>query len=104
MDKLERVQQKEMMKGLKDLPYEEGLRYMELVSLEKRCHREELINVCKYLKGGRKEDGARLYSVALSDRIKDKSHQLKHRMFTLNNSKRFFTVSITKHLHRLSRE
>lgn len=104
MDKLGNIWQKDMMKGLKDLPHEEGLRNLELVSLEKRCHREELINVCKHLKGGGKEGGSKLYSLVPRNKIRDKSHQLKHRMFTLNISKHFLTVGISKHQHRFSSE
>ncbi|KAK4811119.1 hypothetical protein QYF61_019750 [Mycteria americana] len=57
-----------------------------------------LINVYKYLKGGCKEDGARLFSVVSS------GHKLKHRSFRLNIRKHFFTVRVTKHWNRLPRE
>lgn len=60
MDKLKTIQKRETMKRLKGLLHEKGLRNLEQVSLEQGCHRQELINVCKYLKEGCKEDGARL--------------------------------------------
>lgn len=93
-----------MIKRLKDLPHEERLRNLEQVSLEKRCHREEVIILCKHLKEACKEDGAWVCSVMTSDSIRDKSHKLKHKVFTLNISKHFFTMGITKHQHRLSSE
>jgi len=63
-----------------------------------------LISVHKYLKGKRKDDGARLFSVEPSDRTRGSGYQLKHRKFPLNIGKHFFTVRVTEHWHRLPRE
>lgn len=97
MDKLERVQQSEMVKGLKHLPDEESLKKLELISLEKRCHKEDFINVYKSPKGGCKEDGAKLFSVAPSHRIRGNGQVLKHRRVPVNISKHFLTDRVTKH-------
>ncbi|KAK4832125.1 LOW QUALITY PROTEIN: hypothetical protein QYF61_020802 [Mycteria americana] len=76
MDILKRAQRRamKMMKRLKHLSYEERLRELGLFSLERRRLREELPNVYKYLKGGRKEDGARLSSVVPSNRTRSNRH------------------------------
>lgn len=63
------------------------------------------INVLNYVKGGcNKDDRTRVFSVVHSDRTRDSRHYLRHRRFPLNIKKHFFTVRVTNHWHRLSRE
>ena len=75
-----------MMRALEHLSYKERLRELGLFSLKKRG---DLTNAYKYLKGGCQEDGAKLFSVVLSDTTRGNGHKLKQRKLQLNTRKNF---------------
>ena len=54
----------------------------------------------KYLRGGCQEDGASLFSVVPSERMRGN----RHIKFQQNRRGHFFTVRVTEHWHRLPRE
>lgn len=81
--------------------FEDRLRKLSLFSLEKRQLQEELINVCKPLKGECQENGARHFWA--SNRARDNGQKLMHRKFQLNTSNNF-TVGVTEHWNRLPSE
>ena len=83
MGLLETVQQRDskMMQGLEHLSCEERQRELGLLSLEEA--QGDPINVHRKLKGGCREDGARLCSVP---RQRGSGHKLEHRGFPLSTS------------------
>lgn len=98
MEIVERVSKAtRVMKGLDFLPC--GKRLREPVQPGDKKARGFLTNVCKCMKGEYKEDAARLFTAALSDRTRSNGHKLKYRKCCVKHF-----VRVTEHCHRLSRK
>ena len=77
---------------------------MGLFSLEKRRLWGDLRAAFQYLRGPTRKAGEGLFTRACSDRTRGNGFKLKEGTFRLVKRKKFFTVRLVRHWHRLPRE
>ena len=70
-----------IIRGLEHLPYEEGLKELRFLSLEKRRLWGDLIVPFQYIKGAFKKDGERLFTRARCDKRNGNSFEVKEGRF-----------------------
>ena len=66
-----------MIQGMEKLPFENRLRELGLLSLEKRRLQEDLTAAFQYLNGGNKKEGDRLSSRVHCDRTRENGFKVK---------------------------
>jgi len=92
-----------MIQGMEHLPYEDRLRDLGLCSLEKRRMWGELSVACQYLRGAIRKKGADpIAGSAVKWQLE--SFKLEEGRFRLDIRKKFFSLRVMRHWHRLPRE
>ena len=90
-----------MIQGMEKLPFENRLRELGLLSLEKRRLQEDLTAAFQYLNGGNKKEGDRLFCSVCGDRTKRNCFRLKEFRSRLDVREKSFTVGVVRHWNRL---
>lgn len=88
--------------GREYLPCEERLGDQDWFSLQKRWLQRDLIAAPHCLYGSDQGEGARLFTVMHSSRVRVNRHKLKQEGFRLDAGRNFFSTGMVK--HRLPRE
>jgi len=106
MELLEQGQRRitKMIRGLEQLSCEKRLGELGLFSLEKRKLRDDLLAAFQYLKGAYRKDGENLFIRACCNRTRTNGFKLRECRFRLDVGKKFFTMRVVKHWHRLPGE
>ena len=90
-----------LVTGLEGMSSEERLKTLGLSHLEKRRLRGILIALCSFLRRGRGEGGADLFSLGSSDTMPGNGSKLHQGRFRLDIRKHFFTERELKPWSRL---
>jgi len=72
-------------------------------SLEKRRLWGDLVTAFQYLKRAYRKDGENHFNKACCDRTRSNGFKLRESRFRLDIRKKFFTIKVAKHWHRLPR-
>jgi len=89
---------------LEGMSCKEQLRTLVLSSLERRRLRADLIALYSFLRRGRGDGGAELFSLVSSDRMLGNGSKLHQGRFKLGIEKHFFTEWVVKHWNGLPKK
>ena len=105
IDFLEVVQRRmtKMIQGMRNLPYRERLRRLNLHSLERRRARGDLIEVFKWVKGINKGNCDQVIEFSSQDRTRGNGYKLDKLRFRTDIGRHWFTNRVVNDWNRLSR-
>lgn len=103
MDTLDKIQRRatKTITKLEYVSYEDRLRELVLVRLERRKFWGDLTAAFQYLKGPYKKDEDKLFNRVCSYKIRHNDFKLKENRLSPDTRKRFLTLKAAKHWNRL---
>ncbi|XP_050711202.1 uncharacterized protein LOC126995577 [Eriocheir sinensis] len=101
---LESVQRRmtKMIQGLRNLPYQNRLKHLNLHSLERRRVRGGLIEVFKWVKGYNKGDISKVLRISQQDRTRSNGFKIEKYRFRRDIGKHWFSNRVVGEWNRLS--
>ncbi len=106
MDKslLESVQRRmtKMIQGLRNLPYQDRLKHLNLHSLEERSVRGKLKDVFKWVKGFNKSDISKVLRISQQDRMRNNGFKLEKYRFRREIGRHWFSNRVVDKWNKLS--
>ena len=105
IESLEAVQRRmtKMIQGLRNLPYRDRLKRLNLHSLERRRARGDLIEVFKWVKGINKGNINQVIEISNQDRTRGNGYKLEKLRFRTDIGRHWFTNRVVNDWNRLSR-
>ena len=102
---MEAVQRKmtRMIQGLRNLPYKDRLKRLNLHSLERRRAREGMIEIFKWVKGINKENIDQVLEISSQDRTRGHGYKLEKLRFRIDLGRYWFTNRVANDWNRLDR-
>lgn len=92
------------IRGMDHLSYEDGLRVLELFSLEQKRLQEDFAATFQYFKGNFKKGGDRFFNRASRNRARSNGFSSKDGRFWLDIRKKFLMVNVEKHWNGFPKE
>ena len=102
LEAVQRIMTK-MIQELRNLPYKDRLKHLNLHSLERKMARGDMIEVLKWVKGTSKENIDQVLKISSQDRTRGNGYKLENLRFRIDLGRYWFTNRLVNDWNRLGR-